>query len=129
MKETRILVADDHRDFRKVVTDFLSGLPNVIVVGEACDGVEVIDKMEQLDADVVLMDIAMPRRNGLDATRIIKQRWPLKKVVIATMHESSFYRAQAKEANADGFVLKSSLKDNLRAMFGEAGMSLVGITV
>lgn len=128
MKETRILVADDHRDFRKVVTDFLNGLPNVIVVGEACDGVEVIDKLEQLDADVVLMDITMPRRNGLDATRIIKQRWPLKKVVIATMHESSFYREQAKDANADGFVLKSSLKDNLRAMFGEAGMSLVGIT-
>ena len=128
MKETRILVADDHRDFRRVVTDFLNGLPNVIVVGEACDGVEVIDKLEQLDADVVLMDITMPRRNGLDATRIIKQRWPLKKVVIATMHESSFYRAQAKEANADGFVLKSSLKDNLRAMFGEAGMSFVGIT-
>jgi DNA-binding NarL/FixJ family response regulator len=110
------------------VTDFLNGLPNVIVVGEACDGVEVIDKMEQLNADVVLMDITMPRRNGLDATRIIKQRWPLKKVVIATMHEGSFYRTQAKEANADGFVLKSSLKDNLRAMFGEAGMSLVGIT-
>ena len=128
MKETRILVADDHRDFRRVVTDFLNGLPNVIVVGEACDGVEVIDKLEQLDADVVLMDITMPRRNGLDATRIIKQRWPLKKVVIATMHESSFYRAQAKEANADGFVLKSSLKDNLRAMFGDAGMSFVGIT-
>ncbi len=128
MKETRILVADDHRDFRRVVTDFLNGLPNVIVVGEACDGVEVIDKLEQLDADVVLMDITMPRRNGLDATRIIKQRWPLKKVVIATMHESSFYRAQAKEANADGFVLKSSLKDNLRAMFSDAGMSFVGIT-
>jgi DNA-binding NarL/FixJ family response regulator len=128
VKETRILVADDHRDFRRVVTDFLNGLPNVIVVGEACDGVEVIDKLEQLDADVVLMDITMPRRNGLDATRIIKQRWPWKKVVIATMHDSAFYRAQARCANADGFVLKSSLKNVLQAMFAEGGISAVGIT-
>ena len=118
MNPLRILVADDHKDFRKVVSDYLSHLPNVVVVGEADDGVDVIDKTESLDPDVVLMDITMPRRNGLEATRIIKQRWPLKKVVIATMHDSALYRTQAEQVEADGFILKSSLRSGLIATFG-----------
>ena len=125
MNPLRILVADDHKDFRKVVSDYLNRLPNIVVVGEASDGVDVIDKMELLDPDVVLMDITMPRRNGLEATRIIKHRWPLKKVVIATMHESELYRAEAKEANADGFIVKSSLRTGLQETFGRGVFSPV----
>ena len=64
MSAIRILIADDHKDFRKVVCEFLSRLPNIAVVGEACDGVDVIDKMEVCEPDVVLLDITMPRRNG-----------------------------------------------------------------
>lgn len=119
MDAIRILIADDHRDFRKVVCEFLSRLPNVVVVGEADDGVDVIDKMETCNPDVILMDITMPRRNGLDATRIIKSRWPAKKVVIATMHDSELYRSQAEEALADGFVVKSSIRSGLLATFGQ----------
>jgi DNA-binding NarL/FixJ family response regulator len=119
----RILIADDHKDFRNVVCEFLSRLPNVIVVGEADDGVEVIDKTESLDPDIVLMDITMPRRNGLDATRIIKNRWPLKKVVIATMHDNAYYRAQAEEVAADGFIVKSSIRSGLLATFGQGVFS------
>lgn len=125
MAAIRILIVDDHRDFRKVVCEFLSRLPNVVVVGEADDGVDVIDKMETCDPDVILMDIAMPRRNGLDATRIIKSRWPAKKVVIATMHDSEFYRSQAELALADGFVLKSSIRSGLLATFGQGVFSPV----
>jgi len=121
----RILVADDHRDFRKVVSDYLRGLPNVVVVGEADDGVDVIDKMEELDPNVVLMDITMPRRNGFDATRIIKSRWPSVKVVIATMHDSEMYRSQAMEAAADGFIIKSSLCSGLKETFGNGVFSPV----
>jgi len=119
----RILIADDHKDFRKVVCEFLSRLPNIVVVGEACDGVDVIDKMEFCDPDVILMDITMPRRNGLDATRIIKTRWPEKKVVIATMHESELYRTQAEEVMADGFIAKSSIRSGLMATFGNGVFS------
>lgn len=118
MKAIRILLADDHRDFRKVVSDYLNRLPNVVVVGEACDGVDVIDKMEQLNADIVLMNIMMPLRNGLEATRIIKNRWPSKKVVLVTMHDHPIYRSQAEQAKADGFINKSSLKAGLTAVFG-----------
>jgi DNA-binding NarL/FixJ family response regulator len=121
----RILIADDHKEFRRVVSDFLNQLPNIAVVGEAVDGVDVIEKMEVFDPDVVLMDIAMPRRNGLDATRIIKNRWPAKKVVIATMHDSELYRSKAKAAEADGFIRKSALHSDLLATFGQGVFSPV----
>lgn len=119
----RILIADDHCDFRKVVSDYLSHLPNVIVVGEAHDGIDVIEKTEALDPDIVLMDITMPHRSGLEATRIIKSRWPWKKVVIATMHDSLMYRAQAEEVAADGFIIKSSLRTGLKETFGRGVFS------
>ncbi len=125
MGAMRILVADDHHDFRKVVSDYLRCLPNVVVVGEADDGVDVIDKTEKLDPDIVLMDISMPRRNGLDATRIIKNRWPSVKVVIATMHDGAMYRSQAMEVAADGFIIKSSLRSGLMETFGTGVFSPV----
>jgi DNA-binding NarL/FixJ family response regulator len=119
VKQVRILIADDHKEFRKVVMEYLRSLPHVIVVGEANDGVDVVEKTERLDPDFVLMDITMPLRNGLEATKIIKMRWPEKKVVIATMHESAFYRTQAEQAHADGFLLKSALHTGLLAVLGQ----------
>jgi DNA-binding NarL/FixJ family response regulator len=118
MNKIKVLIADDHRDFRKVVHDFLDRLPNVSVVGEATDGDEAIKKVEKLFPDVVLMDISMPLMNGIEATRIIKQRWPATKVLIATNHDDPMYRKQALEARADGFILKGSMKPSLEATFG-----------
>ncbi|MBI3585646.1 MAG: response regulator transcription factor [Ignavibacteriales bacterium] len=127
MEPIKVLIADDHKDFRKVVRDFLNRLPNISVVGEAIDGFDVIEKMEQLDPDIVLMDIAMPHRNGLDATRIIKQRWPGKKVFIATMNDDPMYRLQAQQVKADGFILKSSLKPTLEATLCNGGQMTVPV--
>jgi len=120
MEPIKVLIADDHRDFRKVVHEFLDRLPNVSVVGEAADGKEVVESVEKLHPDVVLMDIAMPFASGLEATRIIKERWPATKVFIATMHDNPVYRMQAQEAKADGFMLKSAMKPSLEAAFGSA---------
>jgi DNA-binding NarL/FixJ family response regulator len=121
MKQIRIVIVDDHLDFRRVVHEFLSRLPNISVVGEASDGEEAISKVEALHPDVVLMDIAMPKKSGLEATRIIKQRWPATKVMIATMHDNPIYRLQAMEAKADAFLLKTSLKPALEHEFGPRG--------
>ena len=71
MRQIKVLVVDDHHDFRRVVTDFLSQVPNVDIVGEAIDGEEAIKKAETLSPDVILMDVMMPKRNGIEATRII----------------------------------------------------------
>jgi DNA-binding NarL/FixJ family response regulator len=118
MKRIKVLIADDHRDFRRVVHEFLDRIPNVSVVGEATNGGEAVEKVEMLFPDVVLMDISMPLMNGLEATRIIKQRWPETKVLIATTYDDPTYRLQALEAKADGFILKGSLKPSLEATFG-----------
>jgi DNA-binding NarL/FixJ family response regulator len=118
MQRIRVLIADDHRDFRHVVHEFLNQLPNVLVVGEACDGNEAVDQVEKLTPDVVLMDIRMPNKNGLEALKIIKNRWPTTKVLIATANDNPIYRTQAEEAKADGFILKSDLKPGLEETFG-----------
>jgi DNA-binding NarL/FixJ family response regulator len=118
MNAIKVLIADDHCDFRKVLRDFLNRLPNVFVVGEAMDGNDAVNKVEMFFPDVVLMDISMPLMNGIEATRIIKQRWPETKVLIATNHDNPIYRKQALEAHADGFILKNLLKPSLEATFG-----------
>jgi len=65
----------------------------------------------------------MPKTNGLEATRIIKKRWPETRVMIATMHDNPIYRLQAREAKADAFILKTSLKPALEREFGYFGGS------
>jgi DNA-binding NarL/FixJ family response regulator len=120
MNKIRVLIADDHLDFRRVVHEFLDRLPNVQVVGEASDGDEAVRQVEALSPDVVLMDIAMPNKSGLEATRIIKQRWPCMRVLIATMHDNPIYRLQAEEVKADRFILKSVLKPTLEQEFDAA---------
>jgi DNA-binding NarL/FixJ family response regulator len=118
MKQIKVLVVDDRQDFRRVVIDFLNRLPNINIVGEAVDGDEAIEKAETLSPDIILMDIAMPKKNGIEATRIIKQRWPDIKVMIETTYDNPLYRIRALDAKADGYILKSSLKHVLEAVFG-----------
>ena len=117
MKRIRVLIVDDHAEIRRVIQEFLKAVADVVVVGEAVDGIDAIDKTEQLDPDIVLMDISMPQRSGLEATRIIKERWPAKTVVIASMHDTPQYRRRAAEVKADRFITKSSLKLGLEAVF------------
>ncbi|HEX9614674.1 MAG TPA: response regulator transcription factor [Bacteroidota bacterium] len=120
MATLRVLLADDHAEFRRVVCEFLKKLPNVNVVGEAGNGREAVEQVARLAPDIVLMDISMPEQNGIEATRIIKQRWPATRVLIATTHDSPIYRLQAKEAKADLYVMKSDLKSALEKELGVA---------
>ncbi len=118
MNPIKVLLVDDHAEFRKVVHDFLAKLPNITVVGEAANGNEALAQVERLRPDFVLMDISMPLLNGFEATRIIKRDWPSTKVLITTANSSEVYRLQADAIHADGFVHKMELKRGLEAAFG-----------
>ena len=118
LNRIKILIADDQWDFRNVLHNFLDGLPNVSVIGEAMNGNDAVKKVEELLPDVVLMDISMPLINGIEATRIIKQRWPATKILVVSNFDDPNYRNQALEAHADGFIAKSDLMPSLETMFG-----------
>jgi DNA-binding NarL/FixJ family response regulator len=115
----KILLCDDNDNFRQLLTQYIKAIPGVEVVGEAIDGVDVIDKTETLNPDLVLMDLSMPNQSGLDATKTIKEKWPSKSVIILTLYEDSVYKELADEFNADGFIAKSSIKTQLPAVIEE----------
>lgn len=109
----KILLCDDNDNFRQLLVQYVHTLPGVEIIGEAVDGVDVIEKTEALNPDIVLMDLSMPNQSGLDATKTIKERWPEKSVIILTLYEDSVYKELADEFNADGFIAKSSIKTQL----------------
>ena len=109
----KILLCDDNDNFRQLLNQYVQTLPGVEIVGEAIDGVDVIEKTELLNPDLVLMDLSMPNQSGLDATKTIKERWPDISVIILTLYEDTVYKELADEFNADGFIAKSSIKTQL----------------
>lgn len=104
----RILIADDHPALREGIKAILSVHPSFDIVGEAVDGLEAIDIVERLQPDLVLMDLSMPRMDGLAATREIKKKWPETKILVFTIHESPEYQKAAAGAGADGYLYKDS---------------------
>jgi len=104
----RVLVVDDHAILRDGIRSLLESQDDIIVVGEAGDGGEAIELVDKLLPDIVLMDISMPKTNGLEATRTIKDRHPQLKVLILTQHDNREYIAPALGAGAAGYVLKRS---------------------
>lgn len=104
----RVLVADDHAILRDGIRSILESQEDIIVVGEAGNGEEALEFVSKLAPDVVLMDISMPKMNGLEATRLIKEHFPQVKVLILTQHDNREYISPALGAGAAGYVLKRS---------------------
>ncbi len=104
----RVMIADDHTILRAGVRMLLEAEPDMVVVGEAVNGDEAITMCASLRPDVVLMDIAMPGTNGLEATRRIKSNQPEVQVLVLTMHRSDEYFFEILKAGASGYVLKSA---------------------
>ncbi|MDO8735806.1 MAG: response regulator transcription factor [Thermoleophilia bacterium] len=113
MSKIRILLADDHAILRAGLVRLLSEEPDIEVVGEADNGREAVQKVQELHPDIVLMDIGMPVMNGMEATKQIKKRDSDVKILVLTMHDNEEYLFQVLQAGASGYVLKKAADSDL----------------
>jgi two-component system, NarL family, response regulator NreC len=109
----RILLADDHTVMRDGLRALLERQPDMAVVGEAADGRDCVRLAEEQQPDVVVMDIAMPNMNGIEATRRITTDNPHTAVVILSMHQDESYVLRALKSGAKGYLLKDSLRSDV----------------
>jgi DNA-binding NarL/FixJ family response regulator len=113
MKRTRILLADDHAVVRQGFKMLLGAQPDMEIVGEASNGREAAEQAEELHPDVVVMDVAMPGLNGIEATRRLAASAPHTRVIALSMHKDSVYVREILRAGARGYLLKDSGADDL----------------
>lgn len=113
MSKIRVLLVDDHTMFRQGIRALLEGYDEIEIVGEAIEGNEAIEKVRQLAPHVVLMDIAMPVMNGLEATRRIHKENPNIQVLALTQYEDSEYILSMLRAGAKGYISKTATAPEL----------------
>src|ERR1700734_3204874 len=109
----QILIVDDNEAVRRSLRSLLSSRTDWNVCGEAVDGLDALEKVKALRPDVVLMDISMPRMNGLDATRILRRDFPESRVVIVSQNHPDVVSRQAREVDAAAYVEKTVLSEHL----------------
>ncbi len=123
----RVLIADDHALFRRGLRMVLEAEEDIAVVAEAADGAEAVAKVEQLAPDVVLMDVRMPRMNGIEATREIREAFPSTRILMLTVSDEEDDLFDAVKAGANGYLLKEvsieEVADAVRAVM--QGQSLL----
>src|SRR5215467_14786306 len=117
---TQILVVDDSAPWRLLVSSILERTSSLRVVGEARDGVEAIEKALTLHPDVVILDIGMPRLNGIEAAKKIRQASPKSKVIFLTQESDSDVRSVALSTGATAYLLKSTAAVKLQAAIEQA---------
>ena len=101
-----VLIVDDHALFRRGLQMVLEGEADIDVVGEASDGQEAVERAERTSPDVVLMDVRMPKRSGIEATRAIKDMLPSTKILMLTISDEEADLYEAIKAGASGYLLK-----------------------
>jgi len=108
MSEIKVAIADDHKIFRKGVILSLRPYTNIKFVGEADNGEELIAKLEEFNPDVVLCDLKMPVKDGIDTTKHITKHFPNIRVIILTMYEDERFVGHLMDCGAAGYLLKST---------------------
>ena len=108
-----VLIADDHAIVRQGLRQILSETEDLVVAGEADDGVDAMHLARQGEWDVVLLDISMPNRNGIDTLKMLKKEFPRLPVLILSMHEEDLYAVRALKAGASGYLTKKSAPELL----------------
>jgi DNA-binding NarL/FixJ family response regulator len=111
----RILLVDDHPIVRQGLKTLLQGHSGWEVIGEASDGAEAVEKAKDLSPDVMVLDVTMPRMNGLEACRVLRQECPELEILFVTQHDSPQMMREALEAGARGYVVKSNAARDLLA--------------
>lgn len=111
----RILIADDNEQVRRCISGMISSETNWKVCGEAKDGAEAIQKARELQPDLILLDVSMPRLAGLEAARLLRQELPKVKIIIVSQHDPIKLLPRAVEAGAHACVDKSRLSTDLLA--------------
>jgi len=112
MQKIRVLIADDHEMVRQGIRTLLEER-GIEVVGEAANGKEAVEKVSDLEPDVILIDISLPIMDGIEATRQIKKRQPAIKVLALTMHDNEEYLFQILRAGGSGYVIKKAAVNEL----------------
>ena len=113
---TKIMVVEDSSRARRALVAYISLQAGVRITSEAANGLEAINKIQSCPPDIVLMDIQMPVMDGLEATKIIKKRWPWVKVIALTMYQK--YQSKALLAGADAFLVKGcSVSEIISAVY------------
>jgi DNA-binding NarL/FixJ family response regulator len=107
-KKSRIVIAEDHTILREGLRSLLSSDPNFEIIREAEDGREAIRGVEKFKPDLILMDLSMPRMNGMEAISEIKKRFKETKILVLTVHKTEEYILATLKAGADGYILKDS---------------------
>lgn len=108
MPDIRVLIVDDHAVLRDGIRSLLERQGDITVIGEAGNGREALSKVSELLPDIVLMDVAMPDMNGIEATRQIKELYPQVNVLVLTQHDNREYVSTLLQAGASGYALKRS---------------------
>ena len=110
---TRIFIVDDHILIREGLKKILSTEPDLTIVGEAQSGNEALDKLDECRCDVLLLDIALPDKNGLEVLKEMKTRHPKVHVMILSLYPEERYALRAMKDGADGYITKNSATDEL----------------
>jgi len=113
VEKIRILLADDHALVRSGLIRLLEPNKDILVVGEAEDGEETIRKTKELKPDVVVIDLSMPKINGIEAAKIIRKDCPESRVLVLTMHENEEYVYQIFRSGANGYILKNANRNEI----------------
>ncbi|WP_119071950.1 response regulator [Aggregatilinea lenta] len=130
MDPVRVLLVDDHALFREGLASIITGQPDMVIVGQADDGLEALVKAQELKPDLILMDITMPGGNGLEATRKVKAALPDTVVVVLTVHNDEEKLFEAIKNGAQGYLLKNIRSETMLelirgALRGEAAITPV----
>ena len=109
----RVLVVDDHRHIHEVITRVLERIPDITIIGQAANGVEALKLCEESQPDLILMDVVMPRMDGMQTTEIIRMRYPETKVLVLSSFHDHQSVHQLLRSGAVGYITKDSLASDL----------------